>query len=199
MKRILLTMGLGMMSVVSAFAADEITLGDPQYGGTGCPSGSVGASLSPDRTSLSILFDQYVAEAGSAVGKTFDRKSCNVAIPVRVPHGYTVAILKVDYRGYNNLPRQARSTFGVEYFFAGSRGPTFQRDFVGPLDRDYVINNELIASSMVWSPCGQDVILRTNTSIRVTTNSQRQQAMATVDSQDVSAAVVYQLKWQRCN
>src|SRR3982750_1792818 len=49
--------------------ADDISLGQPGYGGTGCPGGSVSATLSPDAKSLSILFDQYQVEAGGDTGK----------------------------------------------------------------------------------------------------------------------------------
>ena len=77
---------------VATASAQGITLGEPSYGGTGCPAGSVGVSLSPDATSLSLLFDTYVVEAGGTTGRSFDRKACNVAIPVSVPQGYSVTI-----------------------------------------------------------------------------------------------------------
>lgn len=181
----------------SAQAQSNITLGDPGYGGTGCPGGSVSATLSPDATSLSLLFDEYIVEAGGDTGKRFDRKSCNIAIPVHVPQGLSIAVLAIDYRGYNNVPQGASTDFNVEYFFAGARGPTFRKTFRGPLDDDYLIQNKLTAQSVVWSACGADVNLRTNSSIRVST-VQNRQAMATVDSQDVSAAIIYQLQWKRC-
>ncbi len=188
---------------LSAFAAampasaDDIALGQPGYGGSGCPSGSVSATLSPDSKALSLIFDEYQVSAGGATGRTFDRKSCNVAIPVHVPNGYSVAVLSIDYRGFNRLPTGAASQFNVEYFFAGGRGPAFRRSFWGSLENDYFINNQLAAESLVWSPCGADVNLRTNSSMRVSTVANRE-ALATVDSQDVNAAIVYHLQFRRC-
>jgi hypothetical protein len=41
------------------------------------------------------------------------------------------------------------------------------------------------------------VNLRTNSSIRVTTTGNKQ-ALATVDSEDVNAAIVYLLQWKQC-
>ena len=177
--------------------ADDISLGEPGYGGTGCPSGSVSATLSPDAKSLSLLFDSYIVQAGGDSGATFDRKSCNIAIPVHVPQGLSISVLAIDYRGYNNVPAGANSQFGVEYFFAGTRGPSFQKTFTGPKDENYLIHNQLTAQAAVWSVCGADVNLRTNSNIRVTTKNGKQ-AMATVDSEDVSAAIVYQLQWKKC-
>lgn len=186
-----------VLAMAGAASADDIRLGQPGYGGTGCPSGSVSATLSPDEKSLSLIFDEYSVEAGGETGRTFDRKSCNVAIPVHVPQGYSLAVLSVDYRGFNHLEGRASSQFNVEYFFAGGRGPAFRRSFYGPLDSDYLIQNTLTAESIVWSACGADVNLRTNSSMRVSTSG-RAQAMATVDSEDINAALVYHLSWKRC-
>lgn len=198
MKKIL---AIAALLIGSSFAgtafADDIALGEPGYGGTGCPDGSASVTLSPDAKSLSILFDEYYVEAGGSTNKSLDRKSCNIAIPVHVPQGLSVSILTIDYRGYNSLPSGARSVFNVEYFFAGARGPTFSKTFNGKLDKDYLITNKLKASALVWSKCGADVNLRTNSSIRVQTK-QNKEALATVDSQDVSAAIVYALQWKKC-
>ena len=199
MKKMLLgAIALGALTMAgSASAQDGIRLGIPGYGGTGCPAGSVSTTLSPDEKSLSLIFDEYAVSAGGTTGRSFDRKSCNVAIPVHVPQGYSVAVLAVDYRGFNHLPSGASSQFNVEYFFAGSRGPAFRRNFFGQLESDYTISNELQAQSVVWSACGADVNLRTNSSMRLST-VRNAEAMATVDSEDVNAAIVYHLQWRAC-
>lgn len=59
-----------MMLSAPAFA-DDISLGEPGYGGTGCPSGTVSVTLSPDAKSLSLLFDEYVVSVGGETGKSF--------------------------------------------------------------------------------------------------------------------------------
>ena len=186
-----------LLSGSIAAHAQEIALGEPAYGGTGCPQGTARAVLGPDRTTLSILFDQYEAVAGGTTGRSFDRKSCNLAIPLRIPAGYSVSILAIDYRGFTFLPAAASSVFRVEYFFAGGTGPVFTRSFAGPRNDDFFIANTLVAAARVWSACGADVILRTNSSVRVTTSANRQ-AIATVDTEDIAAAVVYRLQWRRC-
>jgi hypothetical protein len=184
-------------SFAGASYADDIALGNPGYGGTGCPDGTASVTLSPDAKSLSILFDEYYVEAGGSTNKSLARKSCNIAIPVHVPQGLSVSILTIDYRGYNSLPNGANSTFAVEYFFAGQQGPKFTKTFNGALDKDYLITNKLQATALVWSACGADVNLRTNSSIRVRT-TQNKEALATVDSEDISAAIKYQLQWKQC-
>ena len=195
MKTLLAAAALVLAS--TAAQADDISLGLPGFGGTGCPSGSVSATLSPDQKALSLLFDQYQVAAGGTTGKSFDRKSCNVAIPVHVPHGLSVSVLAVDYRGFNHLPPGGASQFNVEYFFAGGQGPAFRKTFNGPLDSDYTISNQIVAQALVWSGCGADVNLWTNSSMRVRTTNNAE-AMATVDSEDVKAAIIYHLQWRTC-
>src|SRR5690606_1233380 len=134
---------------------NTISLGLPEHAGTGCPIGTVAAVVSPDGGQLSILYDQFVAEVGGMTGRSIDRKNCNVAIPVHVPNGLSVSVLQVDYRGFNFLPVGGRSTFNVEYFFAGTRGPVFTRTFTGPLTDDYFIPNSLLATAVSWSRCGE--------------------------------------------
>jgi hypothetical protein len=196
MKKPLLLVAV-ILSATSALA-DDIRLGQPAYGGTGCPQGSASAALSPDQKTLSILFDQYLVEAGKNNGRTVDRKSCNIAIPVHVPQGYSISLFKVDYRGFNSLPQGARSRFNVSYFFAGQSGPTFSKDFYGPQNQDYFISNDVVAASQVWSPCGADTNLRVNSDLMTQTNGYRENTLSTVDSADIKAGLVYHVQWRRC-
>lgn len=189
-----------LMTLASLAAqADDIRLGIPAYGGSGCPAGSASAVLSPDQKTLSVLFDQYQAEAGGLTGRRIDRKSCNLAIPVHVPQGYSISIFKIDYRGFAALPVGARGQFNVEYFFAGMQGPRSLKSIVGPTNADYELTNVLGAEALVWSPCGADTNLRVNSSFMVQTNAAMEDAIGTVDSADIKAGIVYHIQWRRCN
>lgn len=194
-KHVVLTLAL---FVSFTALADSIYLQQPGYGGNGCPAGSASVTLSPDAKSLSVIFDQFMVNAGGMTGKRIDRKSCDIAIPVHVPNGLAISIIKVDYRGFNSLPSGASSKFTSEYFFAGTTGPKFIKDFKGPLDRDYLLNNQLSLSSTIWSPCGKDVNLRVNSSMLVQTNSSYEDTFATVDSADFNAGILYHLQIKSC-
>ncbi len=186
-------------ALVSASAmADSIYLGQPGYGGTGCPQGSVNATLSPDAKTLSILFDQYMTNVGGATQKSIDLKTCSVSIPVHVPQGFSVSLLRLDYRGFNSLPAQASTKLDIEYFFGGSTGPKYSKLFVGPQDADYTVTNNLIATAVVWSACGTDVNLRTNTKLFTRAGPSQQEALTSLDSIDATAGIIYQLQWKKC-
>ena len=187
---------IGFLCLAQTAFADSLQLGQPQYGGTGCPGGSASVALSPDQSAISFLFDQYVVEAGG--DKAFDRKNCNIAVPVHVPQGYSVSVFAIDYRGFTGLPSGARAQLSVDYFLAGSRGIRTSKTFYGPSSSDYLKSDNLGMEALVWTPCGANTILRANTTMLVQSNSRRQQAMATVDSADIQSGLVYHLQWRRC-
>ena len=198
-------MGTRLFAVVISFLiagqahATGLRLGNPEYGGTGCPAGSASAVLSPSEDTVSILFDNYVAEAGGQTGRRFDRKACAIGVPVQVPQGFSVAVFAVDYRGANIIPAGGMNRFNAEYFWAGVRGPTISRTFTGPSNQDFTVTDNLIATTLVWAPCGQSVTLRINSSMMTQTNRNNEQAMGIVDSADVSSGLIYHLQWRRCN
>ncbi len=199
MKSLLVTI-FTLLATVSY--ADDIALQEPSYGGTGCPQGTVGVALSPDAKTLSVVFDAFMAEAGKSVNKTLDRKSCNLIVPIHIPQGMSVSVLKVDYRGYVYAPKGAQAQFNVEYFLKSfgsqSTGPKATKTFLGAYDNEYLISNQLGLSGIVWSACGEDVNLRINSSITARTNTKKDDVLATVDSTDISAGLVYHLQWKKC-
>lgn len=196
MRGLLLALSIIAISL-PASAQSGLSLGTPSYGGTGCPAGTASVVLSRDKKSLSLRFDRYEVEAGGGSGRTFDRKSCNLAIPLRVPSGLSIAIVSAEYRGVNRLPAGAKAQFRAEYFFAGGRGPVLSRAFDGPLQGRFAFGDKVTARSTVWSACGADVILRTNTSLRVSTTGRRI-ASSSVRSQQIKTAIVYRLHWRKC-
>ncbi|MNS96851.1 hypothetical protein D3C72_1311690 [compost metagenome] len=199
MKQVMTVLSFALIALGAASAeAQALRLGQPAYGGTGCPAGTASVTVSPDSTALSILFDNYVAEAGSMSGKRLDRKSCNVSIPVQVPNGYSVSIFQVDYRGFVAVPRGGRAQFDAEYFWAGSRGPLIRRVFTGPYADSYSLTDELIATTEVWTPCGASVNLRINSGMMAMSNGRMEDALATVDSADISSGLIYHFKYRRC-
>jgi hypothetical protein len=191
-----LLLALSIIAIsLPANAQTALRLGKASYGGTGCPAGTAAVALSGDKKSLSLRFDQYRVAAGG--GRSFDRKSCNLAIPLSVPQGLSVSVVSAEYRGVNRLPAGAKAQFRAEYFFAGGRGPVLTRAFNGPLQGRFTLSDTIAAKSVVWSACGADVILRSNTSLRVNSSAGRA-ASSSIRSQDVKTAVVYRLQWRNC-
>jgi len=185
---------------LSHTAQAQISLGQPAYGGTGCPAGSASATLTDDGSVLSVLFDQFTVEAGNTTGRRLDRKICNLRIPVNVASGYQVALLAFDYRGFLALPWGASAVLDTTYAYIGQPKPVrFSKTFRGGTQENYSVINELISTTVTWSPCGRQVMLEASAAMRVQSNSAMQQAQATVDSLDVTAGLLYKVQWRRCN
>lgn len=193
---------LGLLVLTFSFSAfAQLELGEPNYGGNGCPKGSASVSVTDDRATMSILFDKFSAEAGSTTGRRVDRASCNLRIPVRVMPGYSVSVIHADYRGFAAVPSGgASATFNSEFFFAGSsRGHKMNKKMMGPQADAYQISSDAIAE--VWSTCGGDVILAVNASATAISNSAMQQTMIIVDSLDLqnqNLGMTYSLGFRRC-
>lgn len=182
----------------SAAADDppDIEIINAGYGGTGCPDGTATAVISEDRRSVSVLFDAYNAETAEDDWRV--RKSCNIAVSLLIPAGFSVSLLQIDYRGYANIPSGGRGWFRSEYFFAGDRGPVYLHPFTPGHETNYLLTNWV--GGAVWSPCGMDVIARANTSILAERRRSRptDEASVTVDTADIRGGIIYHLDWRTC-
>ncbi len=177
--------------------ASPIALSGANYGGTGCPAGSVVAALSPDQSTVSIYFEKYMAQTGA--NKRLDRKACGLAIPLHVPAGYSVAVAGVDFEGFNSLPAGARARLSVEQFFAGatSRGAKV-KTFAGPLQDVFSSADALGPNLLVWSACGKDTIVRVQSSLLLLSNTSRS-AVSMIDRANSIGGLRYSLMWRRCH
>jgi hypothetical protein len=197
-----LTLSLTSTLALARTSPDKVKVGRPSHEGTGCPDGSASATLSPDLRTLSVIFDRYQAEAGGPSHKKTDHLHCNLRVPLEVPPGHSLAIVKVDFRGFNSLPQGARSRFkgkfGMRSIGKILDNRDLNRDFSGPLDEDYVLSQA--AQAEVWSNCGGTTELDLKTSLDVWTNKQRDHALSTVDSLDMTSdlSTVYHLAWKEC-
>lgn len=182
-------------------AEAQISLGLPVYGGTGCPAGSASVSITEDMQTLSVLFDSFVAQAPNATGAIFDRKSCNLRIPVRVGPGYQVALIAFDYSGFAAIPSGGRGTFEARYAYVGQVRPAvFKKNFASGIIDNYSLKNELISTSVDWTPCstGRDLMMTVDANILAQTNAARQASNVSIDSVDVSAGMLYAIQLRRC-
>ncbi len=172
----------------SAFAAPApIEILGLSYGGNGCPASSANVSVSPNGQELILVFDKFIALGNDP---KHSRKSCNISIPFKVPPGFQISLYDAEYRGY--VAPQTQGLLRAEYFFAGSRGPIFQRTFNGELN--YTARDSLITMANVWSKCGESVNMRVNAAMTA-----QGKGMATISSVALSSrGLVYHIKYRSC-
>ena len=177
----------------------------PQLQGTGCSDEEVAVALSEDKRKISILFNNYVVQAGSSVGKSQDLKSCNINLPVMVPAGHRVAVVALDYRGFASVPGGGLASLKTKYQFVSpmsmgiSRRVVRNEDFVGPFEDSYYLTSSLKAQKY-WSECGRNMVLKIETDLSAQTNSSSLDTLATLDSVDGQSTedLTYHLLWEKC-
>lgn len=160
-------------------------------GGNGCPAGSVAANLSSDNQAFTLLFDQYIVNSQSA----YDQKGCNLNLIMRVPLGWSFALLSVDYRGYANVAAGSTAKQYSSYSYSGHGGILPEQALTGPLSNDYFNRVMVPVSSYIWTPCNLPTItLQIATSLDI-----RGTGMVSVDSIDGEVKHQYAVAWQRCH
>jgi hypothetical protein len=183
----LVVTALVTLPISPALAESKVEIQGASYGGSGCPDRSASVSVSPDGQELTVLFDKF-----SALGNdpSQSRKSCNLSIPIKIPQGFQISLYDADYRGY--VAPSTSGTLRAEYFFAGNRGPVFQRTFNG--ENNYNVRDSLATVADVWSACGDSTNMRVNASMTA-----RGKGAATVDSFDLAhRGLVYHIKYRSC-
>ena len=145
--------------VATVFGEAQVArLGTPILAGTGCPQGSVSVALTEDASTISILFSSFTTSHSAASGRSVSQLalSCRIQIPVEVPAGYAMDLMKLEYRGFYAVP--TRTNFFTLETKALSVGkyqihpPQITR-VTGPIASDYQIVHNL--HRPMRSACGQ--------------------------------------------
>jgi hypothetical protein len=183
----------------SAYGDHIIRVETVNMGGSGCPQGSVGKQISGDGEAFTLIFDRFIAEVGPDVSLSEGRKSCQIAVRLDVPAGWTYMVADFDYRGYVSLDNGVTAKQTSKYYFQGnSITPTYSTKFEGPYDDDYVISDSV--DQEFWAPCHADRSLNINAAIQVSArnrNSRGKMGLITIDSID-GVFYTYNLRFKRC-
>lgn len=138
-----------------------VSLGEPGYGGSGCPDGTATIIRGFSNQAAIYLFDDYKVGAN---GRAVDRQTCGLAIPVDVPAGVQVAIRHIAVRGTTKLPDGLDATLNVEAFTAGTQGDVNELTLSG--QSGFLRYVSIPDDKLNWSGCGEATNLRINTSLR---------------------------------
>jgi len=170
------------------------------YGGSGCPQGTVSNSISDDRTSFTMIFDQFIASVGPGVAITQSRRNCQLLLNVHYPQGWQYSVFSANYRGYVQLDDGVTGTQKSTYYFQGETDQaSSQSDFAGPDSEDYLVTDNIDQTSMVWSPCGDIKALNVNSQVRVNNNGQTDATgEMTTDSVDGTFQHIIGFQWRTC-
>lgn len=167
--------------------------------GSGCKPGSTDVAVSPDNTAFTVIYSEYLAQAGPGIPLIEGRKNCQINVLVNVPAGFTFAISKVDYRGYAFLQPGASAMQRANYYFQGMTQGVFETHrLAAPMDDNWIISDEVPVASLVWHPCGDQRNLNINTELRVSAGTSTDASFVAMDSTDGTIETTYHFEWMRC-
>jgi hypothetical protein len=178
---------------------DKVVIDLVAMAGSGCRPGSADVAISPDNTSFTVIYSEYLAEAGPGIPTADGRKNCQINVLVHVPQGFTFAIAKVDHRGYALVERGASAIQRANYYFQGmTQGSYTTHSLASPLDDNWIATDEVEVAALVYRPCGELRNLNINTELRVSKGSSTGTSFVTMDSTDGDISTLYHFNWQRC-
>ncbi|MFZ3208432.1 MAG: DUF4360 domain-containing protein [Geobacteraceae bacterium] len=191
-----------MKLMMTSIFACALLVGPPALAqeSNGCPAGSYSIVVSPDGTTLSILFDQFTVES-SGSGK--QRKVCRISSPLNLPANYSIGIYKVDYRGFAKLATKQVAQLDVQYFLGphdNEHGRVFKRKIKGPHESDYLFTETIGAGQMKRVGCGTAAVLNVGITLSLDGDLRAGEAMASLDTTDAApgGALVYHFNLKKC-
>ena len=136
------------------------------YGGTGCPQGSVGQTLSSARLDAVLGFDTYIASTGPGVPVAASMRACQVNVNVHVPAGPASGTIHLEARGYVQLPAGSTAEINsIGYVTGDSNQSASTSTLTGPVAQMYSHVAEFPISSDLAD--GGTIPFNVNTAVRI--------------------------------
>jgi len=168
--------------------------------GSGCPRGTWDAAISPDGQTFTLRFSQY--ETSLDPGKALAVKDCQLAIKLHSPQGLSYSVGQFYYSGYAFLDSPGMTASQTaKYYFQGNPIASAENrsDMRGPMDKEYVFDDKIAVTDLVWSKCGVDRNLNVATRVMAKNNA-RKTGSGYISNTTVDGAVElkFKLSWRRC-
>ena len=165
----------------------------------GCPEGSYSIVVSPDGTTLSVLFDQFTLDGRDGP----KRKVCRISSPLALLANQSIGVYKVDYRGFAKLAARQATELDVQYFLGphdNKHGRVFKRTVKGPQEGDFSFTENIGAGQMKRIGCGTAATLNVDIALGLNGDVTAGEPMASLDTTDVApgGALVYHLNLKKC-
>ena len=186
---------------INIVLAGAVLMASPAFAAQdGCPAGSYSVIVSPDHTSVSILFDKFHVERAAAMSTAAVGKVCHISYALNLPADMSLGVYKVDYRGFAKLGTSQQASLDVQYALGprdNGHGRVFRRKVKGPHEGDFAFTEQIGAGQMKRVGCGADAKLNVRMALELNGSGE---SIAALDSSDgKSAALVYHLNLKRCN
>jgi hypothetical protein len=197
----------GLKSIAQT-APENVTINSVETSGSGCPEGTAHVTMAPDNQSMTVLFDNFVAESNG--NKLLSILNCDVKVEFSVPRGWQYSIEGIDYRGGVSASVGSIAKHQSQFFVLNPRNKwkllsniLKKYNFKNTSTGNYIIHKDIKFSSVKPGCCHEDTsTLLWKTAISAETVSHRDSSYAYISVDSIDAAQVGQkinLKWKRCH
>ncbi len=163
--------------------------------GSGCRGGTHEIDTLPNNRGFRIRHKAFKATAGEGSTAVDFRKNCQLSMHVRVPDGYSYAIIRTASFGTLDIGAGARALQRGTFYYSGSPSTAYRtHQFAGPLTSEWETTDEIDISERIWSPCREARLINANSELRVTksTAAPTDPIFMELDS------AIYHISWRRC-
>ncbi|KAG4438092.1 hypothetical protein IFR05_006413 [Cadophora sp. M221] len=147
---------------------DQIFISNFTAAGNGCSQGAAGTTLSSDRKSLYVSFDNYQAYTGPGTSVKDRQPSCDLSVNLTHPAEFQYSITETIFHGYAVLDSGMIGIMQAVYYFSSRlENTTTEARVSGPIRDVFTVKKDVTASGRIWSPCGTSgpLLVRTRISL----------------------------------
>jgi hypothetical protein len=197
-------LGLNIPSAVLADVPPEgsVSIEAVNAGGSGCPAGTVRATISNDRTQAELFFDKFVTQLSPAgVTPLYPSTTdCTVSYNINYPAGWSVSLEKIQMRGSVNTNYGATGTLSSDFYIPGLNVDTVvEKDFPANQQGFYLVTQA--APVLAYTQCGAvfPLDVTTELSLNGQTSGITGDNQLRMNTEDLTASTILYLNWRRCS
>ena len=194
-----------LLLVSSELFAQTPTIRGVRLTGSGCSESDASASVTPDGTFLSVLFDNFKAEIGNGSANPQAaalKKQCTVLIDMDVPFGYQYALETTEFRGFAALPASAYGYHRFTQLVPNGVPNMRETQLRGPIGDNYESIVRQKPGRSPWSVCNspqQTVQILAELSVAyLPRTTDRSMAQINLDSVDTGVQSRFKMTWRPC-
>ena len=165
--------------------------------GSGCPAGEAQAIMSPDSSTLTVLFDSFVTDIPASPVLQTMKKDCLISLGFQFYGPNRIAVVGSDLRGFYLVPSQASTRVSVMHhsIFVNYRNReklNFSQTYNGPSSGE-IFMAPRFTDTVLWSYCGTQLrgqplrFMNIEISVESQNSNPEENLIAGFDSLDFSA------------
>ncbi|KAI5792600.1 hypothetical protein DFH27DRAFT_569559 [Peziza echinospora] len=184
---------------VSAVEPPSVTIGAVSYGGTGCPQSTLTYKYTSPFRTLALFYPQLDVAVGPDAAITESRRNCQVTITLHYTKGYQYAVDSLLTGGHVKLDAGVTGLQKVSTYFSGEpENASSETIWTGPVNKDYLITNDISEADVIWSKCdgGVSEMLNINLQARLDDNGGNGKGTIVTDFGAISLGLG--IRWKEC-